>query len=152
MKNGIIVFTLVLIHSCSPKLVPTRLVDNQGIERVSTAKIKEMKSLNSTVELIVNAGGNHNRRKAVSKRIEEFQLLNNTTLERIDWLSSQKNVLIEIEGEKKKYVYIVAHYDKTDINPLKFLSLMLNGLLDPLVSWTYASDGAIDNQSELHYQ
>ena len=31
------------------------------------------------------------------------------------------------------------------MNPLVLPSILLNGALDPLISWTYTSDGAIDN-------
>jgi hypothetical protein len=42
-------------------------------------------------------------------------------------------------------VYVVSHWDKADVNPLKFASLMLNGLIDEAVGWSYMSAGAIDN-------
>lgn len=63
----------------------------------------------------------------------------------IDWFSLQRNLVIELPGAGDEIVYVVAHYDRTDINPLKFASLLLNDLLDPLAGLTYLSEGAVDN-------
>lgn len=104
-----------------------------------------IKELSSTVEEIVNAGGNHYRKKAILKQLAAFGLKENTRQERIDWLSVQKNIIVDLPGKSDSLVYVVAHYDKTDINPLKLVSVFLNGLLDPLISWSYTSQGAIDN-------
>jgi hypothetical protein len=57
----------------------------------------------------------------------------------------QRNVVIELPGAGSGIVYVVAHYDKTDVNPLKFASLLVNGLLDPLIDPFTFSQGAIDN-------
>ena len=104
-----------------------------------------MKSLNTSVEKIVNAGGNLKRARSIIKRIKKLDLSKNVSKETIDWFTFQKNILIEIKGESNTIVYIVAHYDKVDMNPLVLPSILLNGALDPLISWTYTSDGAIDN-------
>ena len=98
-----------------------------------------------SVEKIVNAGGNHYRKKAIIKRLDAFGLKEHTRQERIDWLSVQKNIIVDLPGKSDSLIYVVAHYDKTDINPLKFISVLTNGLLDPLISWSYTSQGAIDN-------
>ncbi len=132
---------IILFSSCSSyKKVPTSIQNNPN-----TAENKTIKSLDLSVEKIVNAGGNLKRGKSIVERANDFNLSEYTSLEKIDFFSFQKNILIDIKGKEDKIVYIVAHYDKTDINPLKLISILLNGILDPLISWSYTSDGAIDN-------
>ena len=53
--------------------------------------------------------------------------------------------MITIPGRSEGIAYVVAHYDKTDESPLKLASLLVNGAIDELVGWTYASQGAWDN-------
>lgn len=137
-------FLLLLIYSCSSKKIVSTSLNNPSLKIPKSQKII-MRSLNTSVEKIVNAGGNKKREKSIVKRIKELELSQYTKIENIDWLSVQKNILINIKGETDKIVYIVAHYDKVDTNPLSVSSILLNGLLDPLVSWSYTSDGAIDN-------
>ena len=109
------------------------------------AASNEFTGLVGSVEKIVNAGGNHYRKKAILERLSDYGLHENTRQERIDWLSVQKNIIVEIPGKSDSLIYIVAHYDKADLNPLKITSNYLNGLLDPLISWSYTTQGAIDN-------
>jgi hypothetical protein len=143
MKKIIIKSVILLCISCSKKIVPTSL-NNSSLKILNSEK-EIMKSLNTSVEKIVNAGGNIKRGKSILKRIRDFKLTEYTTTENIDWLSFQKNILINIKGETDKIIYIVSHYDKVDMNPLVIPSILLNGVLDPLISWSYTSDGAIDN-------
>ena len=143
MKKIIIISVILLCISCSKKIVPTSL-NNPSLKILNSEK-EIMKSLNTSVEKIVNAGGNIKRGKSILKRIKDFKLTEYTTTENIDWLSFQKNILINIKGETAKIIYIVSHYDKVDMNPLFIPSILLNGVLDPLISWSYTSDGAIDN-------
>tara|TARA_R110002126_G_C10409927_1_gene496542 strand:+ start:133 stop:1188 length:1056 start_codon:yes stop_codon:yes gene_type:complete len=143
MKKIIIISVILLCISCSKKIVPTSL-NNSSLRMLNSEK-EIMKSLNKSVEKIVNAGGNIKRGKSILKRIRDFKLTEYTTTENIDWLSFQKNILINIKGETDKIIYIVSHYDKVDVNPLVLPSILLNGVLDPLISWSYTSDGAIDN-------
>jgi hypothetical protein len=140
-----IIFTLIVLifSSCSKKIVPTSL--NNFSLKISKSQKEIMKSLNTSVEKIVNAGGNKKREKSIIKRIKELKLTDYTSTENIDWLSFQKNILINIKGETDKIIYVVSHYDKVDMNPLVIPSILLNGVLDPLISWSYTSDGAIDN-------
>lgn len=133
------------LASCSKKLVPTSINDPSLQSAWSFEEKKTIGSLNTTVERLVRSGGNIRRGKAILERIKDFRLTENTSKENIDWLSFQKNILIEIKGKTDKVVYIVSHYDKTDINPITFLSVLLDGFLDPLLSWAFLSDGAIDN-------
>ena len=105
----------------------------------------EFTGLVGSVEKIVNAGGNHYRKKAIVKRLEAFGLKESIRQERIDWLSVQKNIIVDIPGKSDSLIYIIAHYDKTDVSPLKLASVLTSGLLDPLISWSYTSQGAIDN-------
>lgn len=139
-----IIFILINLTytSCSKKIVPTSL--NNSLQIPNSQK-EIMKSLNSSVEKIVNAGRNSKRGNSVIERIKELGLNKYTSTEKIDWLSSQKNILITIKGETDKIIYIVSHYDKVDTNPLVLPSVLLNGVLDPLISWSYLSHGAIDN-------
>lgn len=139
------IIILILNTSCSRKIVPTSINNPNSYTKLTSSEKEIMKSLNTSVEEIVNAGGNLKREKKIIKRASELKLSKYLSTERIDWLSFQKNILIEIKGKTSKIVYIVAHYDKTDVNPLKLVSILLNGVLDPLISWTYTSDGAIDN-------
>lgn len=112
---------------------------------LSQSNSQEYQELIASVENIVNAGGNHYRKKAIIKQLDAFGLKKQTRQERIDWLSVQKNVIVDLPGKSDSLMYIVAHYDKTDANPLKAVSVLLNGLLDPLISWSYTTQGAIDN-------
>ncbi|MEK9612937.1 MAG: M28 family peptidase, partial [Flavobacteriaceae bacterium] len=114
-------------------------------DSVPVSHSNEIKELSTYLEKVVNAGGNHYRKKAIVNQLEEFGLKEQTISKRIDWLSVQKNIVVNVQGKSDSLIYIVAHYDKTDINPLKLASVFLNGLLDPLISWSYTSQGAIDN-------
>jgi len=105
----------------------------------------EFTGLVGSVEEIINAGGNHYRKKVILERLSDYGLYENTRQERIDWLSVQKNIIVEIPGKSDSLIYLVAHYDKADLNPLKITSIYLNGWLDPLISWSYTTQGAIDN-------
>ncbi|MBI4662705.1 MAG: M28 family peptidase [Verrucomicrobia bacterium] len=83
--------------------------------------------------------------KAVLKRTEELGLGDAVTQQRIGWFTRQRNLIVEIPGTADEIVYIVAHYDKVDVNPFTLASNTLNGALDELVSLTYGSHGALDN-------
>jgi hypothetical protein len=101
--------------------------------------------MRTTVLGIVTSGGNLARFSALRRRAAELGLEPYARSEWIDWFSLQRNLLIEISGKGKEIVYIVAHYDRTDISPLKLLSLLTNGLIDELVGFTYLTHGATDN-------
>lgn len=101
--------------------------------------------LKSNLSELAKSGGNHKREKTVIKKSNEIGL--KPTLERIDIYSFQKNCLLEIKGQSKKIIYITAHYDKTDMNIFKLISMLLDGLLDDAISWSFTSQGAIDNGS-----
>lgn len=104
-----------------------------------------IESLRASVEAIVRAGGNLQRFEAVRKRANGMGLGPRAHVAPIDWWTRQKNLLIEIPGSSGRIIYITAHYDKTDANPLKLLSLLLNGLPDEAIAWSFLSEGAIDN-------
>jgi len=144
-KSSFLIFLTICCSSCSHKLVPTVLNNSAATTNFTSEQKEVMKSLNLTVEQIVNAGGNVKRGNSIITRLTDFGLSKYTTVENIDWLSAQKNILINIKGTSNSIVYIVAHYDKVDINPLAIISTFLNGVLDPLISWSYSSDGALDN-------
>ena len=102
-------------------------------------------SLRSSVEAIAGGWGNLGRLRAVCERAAVLGLEPYLRTEWIDWFSLQRNVVIEIPGESDRLVYFVAHYDKTDVNPFKLVSLLLNGILDEPFSATFFTEGAIDN-------
>ncbi len=105
----------------------------------------QAESLLGTVDAVVGAGWNLGRREAVEERARVLGLGDSIRTEWIDWFSLQKNVLIELPGRSERVIYLVAHYDKTDVNPFKFASLLVNGLLDELIAPSYFGEGAIDN-------
>lgn len=135
----------MLSCSSSKKIVSTKLNDSNAYQSLNDEDKMIMKELNTTVEKVVQAGGNINRGKAIIARANDFNLSDLTSKENIDWLSFQKNILIEVKGKSDKVVYIVSHYDKVDVNPVTLANNMLNGVLDPLISWSTSSDGAVDN-------
>ncbi len=102
-------------------------------------------SLRASVEAIAKARTNRGRFAALRRRADALGLAGLSRVESIDWFSFQKNLVIELPGASDRIVYIVAHYDKADANPLKILSLLLNGVLDDLIDFTFLSDGAADN-------
>lgn len=104
-------------------------------------------SIQKTIGDLANGGGNLGRLSVVNRRIKAKELTDYLTSQHIDWYSLQQNLIVEIPGKSEQIIYFVAHYDKTDANPLTFISLMLNGLLDTFISPTYSSDGALDNGS-----
>ena len=62
--------------------------------------------------------------KAILERLSDNGLYESTLQERIDWLSVQKNIIVEISGRSDQLIYIVAHYDKADLNLLKILVII----------------------------
>jgi hypothetical protein len=103
-------------------------------------------SLRESVQQVANAPTNYGRRKALMRRADDLSLATDT--EWIDWFSTQKNVLIELPGAPEgDIVYVVAHYDKVDLNLLSAVSRLVNGALDPLIAWSFMTDGAVDNAS-----
>ncbi len=146
MKNFskyLFLLSFLVFNSCSYKLVPSS--KNQDFKENAHFHLETLESMKISVEKIVNSGGNLKRKRSVLDRVEELSLSEFTSIENIDWLSFQKNILIEIKGKSGKIVYVVSHYDKTDNNPLSLPNNLLNGVLDPLISWSYTSHGAIDN-------
>lgn len=133
-------FLLLLLSACqiAPPAIPEELKKTSGA--IPTAK-----SIQTTITDIANGGGNIGRLSALEKRIKASGLEPYLTIQHIDWYSLQQNLIVEIPGKSKQIIYFVAHYDKTDANPVSFISLMLNGVLDTLISPLYFSDGALDN-------
>ena len=107
--------------------------------RASTEGLRE------TVQALVEARVNLKRTDAAEQRARLYGLP--VTREGIDWFSMQDNLVIELPGETKRLIYLVAHVDKTDMNLLKVLSIMVNGALDEPINFTTLSEGAIDNAS-----
>jgi hypothetical protein len=104
-------------------------------------------SLKESVESVARAYTNLGRFAVVQRRARSLGLERHTRSEWIDWFSFQRNLLIEVPGSDPHagVIYVTAHYDKTDVNPLKFVSLLTNGLIDELTGLSYASQGAVDN-------
>jgi hypothetical protein len=99
--------------------------------------------LRGSVDAVVDGGWNLGRLQAVKDRTKALSLP--ATSEGIDWFTLQENVVVEVKGQSDELVYVVAHYDKVDANPLVVPSLLLNGLLDPAIDWSFMSEGAVDN-------
>ena len=96
-----------------------------------------------SVRVVAHGRGNLDRQHRVELVARDLGLEPRT--ERIDLYSLQQNVVIDLPGRRDDLVYLVAHYDKTDSNPLTLVSTLLNGALDPLVGLTVTSSGAVDN-------
>lgn len=111
------------------------------------AALSAADSLRESVSRVAGAAWNPGRLSAARERARELGLEGQGRSEWIDWFTIQRNYLIEIPGRGGGLAYVVAHYDKTDANPLKFVSLLTNGLIDELVGWSYLSQGAHDNAS-----
>jgi hypothetical protein len=74
-------------------------------------------SLGGSVDQVVEGGSNLGRLQAVEDRARALGLGEQLRTEWIDWLSFQRNVVIELPGETDELVYFTAHVDKTDLNP-----------------------------------
>jgi hypothetical protein len=128
-----------LLHlGCAAKLPPLAETVT-GQERVLT------ESLRRSVEKLAERRTNLGRYEALELRVEELGLAERARSEWIDWFSVQRNLLVEIPGSSPRIVYVVAHYDKVDASPLSTVSVLLNGLLDPLIAPLTLSTGAVDN-------
>jgi hypothetical protein len=130
---------LALVLGCAGALPRPRLADPEANARAA--------SLATSVEAVAAGFTNHGRLAAVKRRAAELGLAEHTRAEWIDWWSFQQNVRIEIPGRTPELIYVVAHYDKVDLQPLTAVSVLLNGLLDPLLSPLATSAGAVDNAS-----
>lgn len=134
-------FALLLsLCGCASQLppMPNNLADKP--EEYSHAE-----SMGKSLETVVDGWGNLGRLNGVERRAEELGLGEMMSTEVIDWFSLQRNLIIDLPGRSPQLIYVVAHYDKTDINPLKYASLILNGLLDDLIPFPSISQGALDN-------
>lgn len=100
-------------------------------------------SLRGTVQSLVDARTNLGRIDAAERRARGYGF--SPAREGIDWFSLQDNVVVELPGETSRLLYLVAHVDKTDVNPLKIVSVLLNGLLDEPIGFTFLSEGALNN-------
>jgi hypothetical protein len=107
----------------------------------------QAQSLKTSVESVARPHTNLGRLAALKRRARELGLERFMRSEWIDWFSFQRNLLIEVPGSDPDagLIYVTAHYDKTDTNPLKFASLLTNGWIDELTGLSYASQGAVDN-------
>jgi hypothetical protein len=142
MKFSIYLFVLLfIISSCSPRII-TPLSESEKVE-YQTQEIEEIEEISNNLEGLAHARLNKKREKYVRKTL--YSINSNVRKERIDIYSFQHNYIMEIKGETEKIIYITAHYDKTDMNIFKMFSLFCNGLLDEPFSFTFLSQGAIDN-------
>ena len=101
--------------------------------------------LRATVQALVDARANLRRIDAAEARARGLGL--SPRREWIDWFSLQDNLVIDLPGESPRLVYLVAHVDKTDMNLLKVLSVLVNGALDEPIGFSFLSEGALDNAS-----
>lgn len=119
--------------------------------------LERARSLAKSVGAIAGGWGNKGRQWAVERRIEELGLASRARVEWVDWWTPQKNVIVEVPGTiaaaatatagalPAPLVYVVAHYDKFDIRPDAVISRLILDWLEPLLSWSYMSSGAVDN-------
>lgn len=140
LKHLLCSATLLLLTACqiAAPAIPQALHENSNT--LHTAE-----SLQTTITDMANGGGNLGRLSALKRRIEAKGLTPYLTTQHIDWYGLQQNLIVEIPGKSRRTIYFIAHYDKTDANPLSFISLMFNGILDTFLSPLYFSDGALDN-------
>lgn len=131
---------LLLLSACQ---VATTSIPQDTLN--SRDALPTVSSLAATIDTMAASGGNLGRMSALQALIEEKGLTPYLSHQHIDWYSLQKNLILEIPGKSAQTIYLIAHYDKTDANPLTFVSLMLNGFLDTLISPIFLSDGALDN-------
>lgn len=111
----------------------------------SEAELERAERLGDTIERIAGRHWNPGRFFEARELVAEAGLGELARNERIDWFTVQSNYVIEIPGRGEGIAYLVAHYDKTDSNPLKLASLMVDGLIDELVGFSYLSQGAWDD-------
>lgn len=111
--------------------------------------LERTRSLAESVGAVAGGWGNKGRQWAVERRAEELGLAARTRVEWIDWWTPQKNVIVEvpgtITGSAAPLVFVVAHYDKFDVRPDAAISRIILDLLEPLLSWSYLTSGAVDN-------
>lgn len=106
---------------------------------------RHAESMEVSLKTVVDGWGNLGRLSSLERRAEELGLGRFMHTEFIDWFSLQKNLIIDLPGRSSQLIYVVAHYDKTDSNPLKYVSIPLNGMLNDLVPLPSMSEGALDN-------
>lgn len=132
------VVSVLLLSACAHKLGPLPAgysSDPLVLDRAD--------SLGTSLDRVVEAGPNLQRARAIESRLLQFH--QGFRREPIDWWSLQDNIVVELPGTGDGIAYVVAHYDKTDINPLKVVSVLLNGALDEPIGFSYFSEGALDN-------
>ncbi len=129
-----------LLAACQSALPPL-----PGAASLSGSDRSHAASLLASVDRLVEGGGNLGRLNAARERARALGLEAAAHTEWIDWFSLQRNLRIDLPGTTDDLVYVVAHYDKTDANPFKFASLLVNGLLDELIGLTFLTEGAVDN-------
>jgi hypothetical protein len=135
-----IFYVMICFLLCSCASAPPPIPDSLRADQIS---LDRATSLQTTLATVVNGWGNPGRSNAVVTRANELGLGSALHTEWIDWFSIQNNVVIDLPGKSPDLVYVVAHYDKTDVNPIRLVGLLLNGVLDDLMP--FMSDGAMDN-------
>ena len=113
-----------------------------GPDPMRNARIER---LSDSVHRIAKSAWNPGRMSAARAHAAEQGLAGHGRSEWIDWFSVQQNHVIEIPGSGEGIAYLVAHVDKTDMNPLKYASVLVNGMLDEVVGFANFGQGAWDN-------
>jgi hypothetical protein len=128
---------------------PVEVDANRALDYGGPLALERTRSLARTVDALVAGTGNFGRRSQALDRIHELGLDKFARTEWIDWWTPQTNVIVEIPGTgadgNEPLVYVTAHYDKIDVRPDMFVSRILVDMLEPLLSWSYMSCGAVDN-------
>ncbi len=127
------------------------LDENAASDYGDPMALAHARSLVETVNALVAGGGNLGRQGAAFWRVRELGLARYARTAWIDWWTPEKNLVIEVPAAgadgREPLVHVVAHYDKTDVRPDTLVSRLLLDALDPLLSWSYLSSGAVDDAS-----
>lgn len=142
MTHRILLLPCLMAMLCSCAVLPPEIPSDIASNPLALPRVESMRD---SLVAVVNGWGNRGRFNAVMKRAGELGLAKFTRTEWIDWFSIQENIIIDLPGRSPETIYIVAHYDKTDLNPMRFVSIPLNGALDDLLPLPSLSDGALDN-------
>ncbi len=140
-RSALLCFVVLTSSGCLHRVPEVRPDWRPG----ESALRERAEGLRTTVQALVDARKNLGRIDAAEARARALGL--SPRREWIDWFSLQDNLVIDLPGASDRLVYLVAHLDKTDINPLKVASLLVNGALDEPIGFSFLGEGALDNAS-----
>ena len=148
MRAGFLLCIALAASGCASEVV---LEENRASHYGGREALERARSMAKTVEAICDGTGNLGRYSATVDRIGDLGLRNYMTTRWIDWFTPQRTIVLDVPGRnadgKEPLVIVVAHYDKTEIRPDALVSRLFFDVLDPLISWSFLSSGAIDDAS-----